>query len=100
MPRKKKTAPPAAAPEPAVEPQVAQAKPPADPAPIGPELVDLSAYLNEISSRLVTAETLPEPGDRHSDESETEHRQLIVFKLGSVPFGIEISHVVEVMHHP
>ncbi len=100
MPRKKKTAPPAEKPETPVEPQAHQPEPPAGSASIGPEMVDLSAYLNEISSRLVTAETLPEPGGHSSDEGEVEHRQLIVFKLGAVPYGIEISHVIEVTHHP
>jgi purine-binding chemotaxis protein CheW len=100
MPRKKKSAPPVTAPEHVVDAQAAQTTPPADPAPIGPEMVDLSVYLNEISSRLVTAETLPEPGSHSGDEDEIEHRQLIIFKLGAVPYGIEISHVIEVTHRP
>ena len=65
-----------------------------------PEMVDLSAYLNEISARLVTSEARPAPSAQPEGEAADEHRQLIIFRLGSVAYGIEISHVIEVTHQP
>ena len=99
MPRKKKSASPKTPKAAAVEPLDAVSE-------VGrtleaqPDMVDLCAYLDEIGSRLVTAETLPEPGQPGPDAGPMEHRQLIVFRLGALPYGIEISYVVEVTHHP
>lgn len=99
MPRKKKSALPKTPKAVAIEPLDAVSGAATTPAS-HPDMVDLSAYLDEIGSRLVTAETLPEPASQGRDADTMEHRQLIVFRLGTLPYGIEISHVVEVTHHP
>lgn len=96
MPRKKKTEQ-APAPKQPAAPETPQ---PSAPKAAQPDMVDLSAYLNEISSRLVTAETLPEPNRPDDTAEATEHRQLVIFRLGSTAYGIEILHVAEVMHRP
>ena len=98
MPRKKKAASPRKPKTAIVDPLEAVAGVGAAPA-AQPGMVDLSAYLTEIGSRLVTAETLAEQGRKVQEAGPMEHRQLIVFKLGALPYGIEISHVAEVMHH-
>jgi len=92
--RKKNSKPPQARPDPAAQNQTGEN------APAGPEMVDLSVYLNEISARLVTAEARPEPAAQPEGEAAHEHRQLIIFRLGSVAYGLEISHVIEVTHRP
>jgi chemotaxis signal transduction protein len=101
MPRKKKTTTPPAPQETASEQQIQSAvEASGASSDLGPEMVDISVYLKEIGNRLVTAESLPEPDRRNQDTDSIEHRQLIVFRLGMQLYGIEISHVVEVMHGP
>jgi chemotaxis signal transduction protein len=97
MPRKKKTTPPEAAPA-SSETQTTPL--PGETVPAAQEMVDLGAYLDQISSRLVTAETMPEPPSTSEDDEAVEHRQLIIFRLGNVAYGVEIAHVVEVMQRP
>jgi len=98
--RKKNPSRPVTAPDNGTAADAAHDAPASVPAPEGPDMVDLSVYLNEISTRLVTAEVRPETEAHPGDDGADEHRQLIIFKLGTVPYGIEISHIIEVTHRP
>jgi purine-binding chemotaxis protein CheW len=64
-----------------------------------PEMVDLNAYLEEIGSRLITG---PDQANLAAQTATPapEHRQLIVFRMGALKYGIEISHVTETVRRP
>jgi purine-binding chemotaxis protein CheW len=61
-----------------------------------PEMVDLNAYLEEIGSRLITGADQPEVAVAPA----ADHRELIVFRMGALNYGIEISNVTETVRRP
>ena len=61
--------------------------------------VDLDAFLLELSSRLVTAGSVPLP-QMVEEAAPVERTQIVVFLLGSTRFGMEMPYVNEVVRDP
>jgi purine-binding chemotaxis protein CheW len=62
-------------------------------------MVNLDAFLAEISARLVTAGNITLPQQAASTTPQ-ERMQIIVFEMGSVHYAIEVSNVGEVVRLP
>lgn len=62
--------------------------------------VDLNVFVDEISARLVTAGSLPMPLPHSEQPAPQEHTQIIIFKLGSTCYAVDVGRVGEVVRSP
>jgi purine-binding chemotaxis protein CheW len=62
-------------------------------------MVNLDAFLAEISARLVTAGNITLPQQQDPQQSQ-ERIQIIIFDLESTHYAVEVSHVGEVVRSP
>lgn len=65
----------------------------------GVPMVNLDAFLAEISARLVTAGNITLP-QQPTQIAPQERMQIIVFEMGAVHYAIEVSNVGEVVRSP
>lgn len=64
------------------------------------EMVDLDAFLLELSERLVTAGSIPLPQAQPAPVEPVEEIQAIVFRLGDTRYAVEMGYVGEVLRGP
>lgn len=64
------------------------------------EMVDLGAYLTEISARLVTAGSIAMTRPQPIESEPVERMQVLVFALDNARYAVELSHVGEVVRRP
>jgi purine-binding chemotaxis protein CheW len=81
------------------EGQAAPEQPTSYPTQVG-GVVDLDAFLLELSARLVTAGSVPLPAEPPAPVQPVERMQVIVFVLRGVRYAVEMSSVSEVMRGP
>ncbi|MBN1429417.1 MAG: purine-binding chemotaxis protein CheW [Anaerolineae bacterium] len=62
-------------------------------------VVNLDAFLAEISSRLVTAGSIALPEQQVSQLSQ-EQIQIIIFAMGTIRYAVEVEHIGEVVRLP
>jgi len=63
-------------------------------------MVNLDAFLAEISARLVTAGNIPLPQQQSAQLTPQERMQIVIFALGNIHYAVEVSCVGEIVRSP
>ncbi len=63
-------------------------------------MIDVDAFLSEISARLVSVETASLPQAADMPATPVERAQVMTFMLGDERYAIDIQHASEVIRHP
>lgn len=100
MARKKKTAPESLLPPLSEPPHKKEAVPTFGGNGSSAPMVDVEAFLNEISVRLVSVETTTLPRVADVPATEVERAQVMTFVLGGERYAIDIQHASEIIRHP
>jgi purine-binding chemotaxis protein CheW len=63
-------------------------------------MIDVEAFLSEISARLISADAAALPQPAAAPDKPMERAQVMTFLLGSDRYAIDIHHASEIIRHP